>query len=88
MPWLELRDKVAGRYLTRDVAGTVTDVGFSRAPHCRTYTVQLDKPVDVSQSAHMKFERRRLTVHLDEDGSSLDTKNRPDNIAQLAKSAP
>jgi hypothetical protein len=85
MAWFELGDKVAGRYLMREVTGTVADINFSRAPHCRTYTVQLDRPVDVSPSAHMKFERRRLTVHLDEEGRSLDTKNRLDNIAQLAR---
>jgi hypothetical protein len=85
MPWFELGDKVAGRYLTREVTGTVIDIKFDREPHARTYTVKLDKPVNVSTSEHMIFERRRLVVHLDETGRSLDTKNRPDNIAHLAK---
>ena len=88
MTWFELGDKVAGRYLTREVTGTVIDIRFEREPHARTYTVKLDEPVEVSTSAHMSFPRRRLTLHLGEEGRSLDTKNRPDNIAQLAKSAP
>jgi hypothetical protein len=85
MPWFELGDKIEGRYLTREVTGTVSDVDFARLPHARTYSVKLDKPVDVSQSEHMKFERRRLTLHLNEAGESVDTKNRPDNIARMTK---
>lgn len=85
MAWFELGDKVSGRYLTREVSGTVIDVKFDREPHARSYTVKLDAPVAVSTSEHMKFERRRITVHLDESGQSLDTKNRPDTIAKLAK---
>jgi len=86
MGWFELGDKVAGRYLTREVSGTVIDIRFDREPHARTYIVKLDAPVNVSTSAHMTFERRRIIVHLDETGQSLDTKNRPDTIACLAKS--
>lgn len=87
MPWLELGDRVEGRYLTRGVTGRITDVQFGREPHARTYTVQLDQPVNVSTSAHMTFERRRLTVHLNQEGISVDTKNRPDTIAELHRRA-
>jgi len=85
MPWFELGDKVAGRYLTREVTGTVIDIRFEREPHARTYTVKLDAPVNVSTSEHFKTERRRLTLHLNVDGQSVDTKNRPDTIALIAK---
>ncbi len=87
MAWFELGDKIAGRYLTREVTGTVADITFDREPHARTYVVQLDKPVNVATSEHMKFERRRLVLHLNEAGESVDTKNRPDTIARMAKSA-
>ena len=85
MAWFEMGDKVTRRYLTREVSGTIIDIKFDREPHARTYTVKLDAPVVVSESAHMKYERRRILVHLDEAGQSLDTKNRPDTIARLAK---
>jgi Glyoxalase superfamily protein len=85
MPWLQLGDRVGGRYLTRTFSGTVIDVGFARAPHGQTYTIKLDEPIDVSESEHMGFVRRRIMVTLDESGASIDTKNRPDNIATVAK---
>ena len=84
MSWFSLGDKIAGTYLKREVSGEIIDVDFARQPHCLTYTVKLDKPVKVTKDGSLlEFERRRLTLDLNEDGQSVDTKNRPDNIARM-----
>jgi hypothetical protein len=86
MSWFSLGDRIAGTYLKREVSGEIIDADFARQPHCITYTVKLDAPVKVTRDGSLlEFERRRLTLHLNEEGHSVDTKNRPDNIARMTK---
>lgn len=86
MSWFSLGDRIAGTYLKREVSGEIIDVDFARQPDCLTYTVKLDEPVKVTKDGSLlEFERRRLTLHLNEEGQSIDTKNRPDTIARMAK---
>ncbi|HPF47402.1 MAG: hypothetical protein KDF58_08075 [Alphaproteobacteria bacterium] len=81
--WPEIGKRVSGTYLGHAFTGIVHSVHVSKQPNIRRYTFLFDKPVDVVKSDKFTNLRRRISLDLNADLISVNTKGVIDNLLIL-----